>query len=89
MRFQAITRHARHDDLKKRLAAQMKELEEKEKQRQQSEASVQRSCRHLNRGLEGVGGLGVIAWGSFTLKWDNWESGRQRYKGESGRQRYK
>ena len=49
----------------------MKELEEKEKQRQQSEASVQRNRRHLNRGLErGV----VIAQGSFTWK----------YKGEVG-----
>ncbi|XP_076443438.1 coiled-coil domain-containing protein 87-like isoform X3 [Babylonia areolata] len=35
--LQAITRHARHDKLKEKLQAQLKELEEKEKQRQLSE----------------------------------------------------
>ncbi|KAL8616651.1 hypothetical protein ACOMHN_031633 [Nucella lapillus] len=35
--LQAITRHARHDQLKDKLQAQLKELEEKEKERKQSE----------------------------------------------------
>ena len=37
---QAITRHARHDNLKAKLQDQLKELEEKEKERQQSETYV-------------------------------------------------
>ncbi|XP_070208925.1 coiled-coil domain-containing protein 87-like isoform X4 [Littorina saxatilis] len=35
--LQAITRHARHDNLKKKLERQLKELEEKEKERERSE----------------------------------------------------
>ena len=41
--LQAITRHARHDNVKKKMEKQLKELEEKEKQRQQSETSVQQN----------------------------------------------
>jgi diketogulonate reductase-like aldo/keto reductase len=34
---QAITRHARHDNIKKRLERQLKELEEREKERKEKE----------------------------------------------------